>query len=310
MKLFKGNGRSNQDGFTIMEVMVAVAVLAIVAMGMASILKMGNDGLASINSRSDWLDYKNNLETFVAQPVNCSQLKSSWAGLPITAGHVIPLDPTTAGPAAATALNLKSSTYSVASIQLQDFTPTSSPNTMMGRLVVRGTSSSTPMKDTVIPLGFVIDPVTSAFVSCALGANYNMYLGSCAPPQVMTGYDAAGNVVCALPNPSGVTCAPGQFLQGVDASGNPICVAAASVFNGNSCPVNTIMIGFNADGTLNCTPQSGAVPVGYGIVPEWDGNWHTNPAVDFTCPAGYSLAYQHYDCGCSNNATWPECVKN
>lgn len=30
---------------------------------------------------------------------------------------------------------------------------------------------------------------------------------------------------------------------------------------------------------------------------------------NFYCDAGYQLQWLHYDCGCTNNATWAECIK-
>ncbi len=63
----------------------------------------------------------------------------------------------------------------------------------------------------------------------------------------------------------------------------------------------------NAKKITGCTSGSSDVPVGYGIMPKWDGNWTGN---NFTCPTGYTLTFQHYDCHCSNNATWAVCIKN
>lgn len=31
---------------------------------------------------------------------------------------------------------------------------------------------------------------------------------------------------------------------------------------------------------------------------------------NYTCPSGYTLVWYHYDCHCSNNATWALCKKN
>lgn len=51
-----------------------------------------------------------------------------------------------------------------------------------------------------------------------------------------------------------------------------------------------------------------SLPSGAQIPAKWDGGWTGN---GFSCPAGFTLASKHYDCGgCSNGATWLDCVKN
>jgi hypothetical protein len=39
----------------------------------------------------------------------------------------------------------------------------------------------------------------------------------------------------------------------------------------------------------------------------WDGNWTGD---HYWCDSGYHIVVFHYDCGCSNNATWFECQSN
>jgi hypothetical protein len=39
----------------------------------------------------------------------------------------------------------------------------------------------------------------------------------------------------------------------------------------------------------------------------WDGNWTGD---HYWCDAGFHVVGFHYDCGCSNNATWFECQAN
>ncbi len=39
----------------------------------------------------------------------------------------------------------------------------------------------------------------------------------------------------------------------------------------------------------------------------WDGNWTGD---HYWCDSGYHVVGFHYDCGCSNNATWFECQAN
>lgn len=39
----------------------------------------------------------------------------------------------------------------------------------------------------------------------------------------------------------------------------------------------------------------------------WDGNWAGNT---YWCDPGYHVAFFHFDCGCSNNASWFECQAN
>lgn len=51
---------------------------------------------------------------------------------------------------------------------------------------------------------------------------------------------------------------------------------------------------------------SAAIPGVSGIL-TWSGVWTAN---QFSCAAGHRLASYHYDCGCSNNATWFACVPN
>ena len=72
-----------------------------------------------------------------------------------------------------------------------------------------------------------------------------------------------------------------------------------------TCPPGSVLRGFGSDGSALCRAD-GSVPVGYAVTPYWDGDWTGNA---FTCPPGYERASQHYDCGCSNNATWPICVR-
>jgi len=39
----------------------------------------------------------------------------------------------------------------------------------------------------------------------------------------------------------------------------------------------------------------------------WDSNWTGD---HYWCDSGYHIVLFHYDCGCSNNATWFECQAN
>lgn len=60
-------------------------------------------------------------------------------------------------------------------------------------------------------------------------------------------------------------------------------------------------------GGLTLDQYYAILPKGVRIPATWDGVWTGN---HFSCPTGFSVEYQHYDCGCSNNATWAVCVKN
>ncbi len=39
----------------------------------------------------------------------------------------------------------------------------------------------------------------------------------------------------------------------------------------------------------------------------WDGNWTGN---NYWCDTGFHIVAFHYDCGCSNSASWFECQTN
>lgn len=49
----------------------------------------------------------------------------------------------------------------------------------------------------------------------------------------------------------------------------------------------------------------GAMAVVTNGILGWDGVWTGN---NFSCASGYTKIKYHYDCGCSNNATWYVCV--
>ena len=72
-----------------------------------------------------------------------------------------------------------------------------------------------------------------------------------------------------------------------------------------ACPLGAVLRGFTSDGTALCRAD-GSVPVDYALTPFWDGNWTAN---SYTCPPGYERNSEHYDCNCSDNATWPTCVR-
>lgn len=59
---------------------------------------------------------------------------------------------------------------------------------------------------------------------------------------------------------------------------------------------------------LASAPQADAqraLDDGHAGVLHWSGVWTGN---QFWCDSGYQLVFYHYDCGCSNNASWYACI--
>ena len=163
-----------------------------------------------------------------------------------------------------------------------------------------------------IPVSFVVkdvgNPSGKQVVTCVLGPNFTLGVKNCPDGQVMSGFDDEGTPLCGNAAPN-LKCDTGQFLTGIETVGSQVkavCANASSIFKGQSCGAK-VLTGFNSDGSPICA-DSGSIPAGFGISPQWNNSsWTGN---QYTCPDGFTLTYQHYDCHCSNNATWPTCIKN
>ena len=153
----------------------------------------------------------------------------------------------------------------------------------------------------------------------------------CPALSAVSGVDAEGKPSCAPTGPDGLVpawdtygCPAGytrQMLHFEAASENNVnlyaCFLDRAVSEGDdptyrhpsltafACPLGSVLRGFAPDGAALCRVD-GSVPVGYALSPYWDGNWAANT---FTCVHGYERSSLHYDCGCSDNATWPTCVR-
>jgi hypothetical protein len=153
----------------------------------------------------------------------------------------------------------------------------------------------------------------------------------CPALSAVAGLDAEGKPSCAPTGPDGLVPAwdtygcperyTRQMLHFEAASENSVnlyaCFLDRSVSEGDdpgyrhptlggfSCPLGTVLRGFGADGSALCRAD-GSVPLGYALSPYWDGDWTANT---FTCVHGYERSSLHYDCGCSDNATWPTCMR-
>ena len=312
---------ARSKGFSIIELLTALGLLALISLATMSLMDFGNIGMKDIRTQAEWVDLKADIETFISVPANCKSMLAAWPAIPDSGvGPInIPTITTPTGTVIATAGGAKD-TLTVSTISITDFAATSSPTLTMGRLQLTGTKKGVAGSvmgskglRASIPLSFIVKDVGVAgskqFVSCVLGPNFSVTPINCPVGKVVTGFDANGDAICSTSSPS-FTCANGQFLVGVasDATGAPIaqCANAASAFLGQSCPAAKVMAGFDGAGNIVCVDQA-SVPAGYGISPQWDSNWTGN---NFTCPAGFTLTFQHYDCHCSNNATWPTCIKN
>lgn len=107
---------------------------------------------------------------------------------------------------------------------------------------------------------------------------------------------------------AGMNCVP----VSVDAQGDIITNGYIQA-GGSSTPCSGAIAGAIRFNTTNknfegCNGTSWQ-PIGGGSVGRlyWDGNWAGD---HYWCDNGYHVVGIHYDCGCSNNATWFECQAN
>ncbi len=107
---------------------------------------------------------------------------------------------------------------------------------------------------------------------------------------------------------AGMNCVPITS----DAEGDVVASGFVQVGNSNAACNNTRAgsIRFNSSTSAfeGCNGSSWQA-LGGGSVGKlyWDGNWTGD---HYWCDSGYHVVGIHYDCGCSNNATWFECQAN
>lgn len=274
---FKGQGALSKHGFSLIEVLVASAVLGIIAVAIASMSGTAFQAASISNSRQDLAS----LKMVLREQVNC----------PLTLGLPVDYDFSVPVPCAGPYILKKNSPSGPVNLG-GPTTPPDPERTQLGNYKIRASCVANQLQ--IMVESTRKDPLTKTYlppkdIFAGAGGNglCSQYFtgATCPPGRVVTGV-ANGIPVCS----AAVTCPSGQVQTGMS-NGVPVCAPSGG------CTGGKVQIG-ESNGLPVCTTPSPCVAPYYQV-----GFSNGLPVCQYWggCPSG--TVYR----GTLSGGTWPVC---
>lgn len=260
-------------GFTIIEVMIAMAIMMVVVLGIMSLNNSQQKQSKSLSQKQELIDLKNALLSQITKSDVCSfHLKDKVFNAATTPTQQTPsptiisfpqlnhaADPNSATIAKVgeklpgTMTNLK-----VQSITFKNIFATGNLEEYRGvfEISMEPSSLALSLKPIQLPVALKTDPASplnaKKIIECVTALdNIPMNLGTCDDGAYLVGYDADNSPICKhLP-----ICEAGKVLQGFDSMGEGICVRlkySDLLFTELKCPANQYQVGIGTSGEPLC----------------------------------------------------------
>lgn len=257
---------SNLKGFSLVEVMIALGIGAVVTLGIASTLEMMNKAQRTNDQNIEANFLAENISRLLAEPSTC---QLNWGSTSI--GGAVTMSPTTVftrdivddGGNTVFDVNNLTATFGNNKIRLQDYklvqiaVVSTSPYVVLGELKLNIQQVGVGFGGSAIPksvyLNVELTGAGGTMTTCnSLGVSANLVTTPACPPNTYLTQISGGTPNCQpANNPSaGQSCTAGQIITGFTAGGLPICASAPT--NSVSCTLNSVVIGFDSAGVPLC----------------------------------------------------------
>ncbi len=169
--------KSNQSGFSLAEVMLAMAMAGGVAVLMTQISKTGNEGIKRVEAKSDRLSVQNQVQSALGHPTGCFETLDT---IVTSANHVNNALPATTGTAVTQIRNHLNNVTMTSTTKVGDVTLTSitysryNSSTQQALLTIKGSFKvgkvTQKMKDILIPINVSLD-ASNNLTNCAAASS-------------------------------------------------------------------------------------------------------------------------------------------